>query len=86
MLRSAVTDAENHVTMTRYDPDGQVWKGIDAKDNDSADSLRSATRPGDRELLPDECDVTGMRLKMEEAADPRGSLLPYVRPECPVTR
>ena len=30
-----VTDAENHVTTTRYCPDGKVWKVIDAKGNDA---------------------------------------------------
>jgi hypothetical protein len=30
-----VTDAENHVTTTRYYPDGKVWKVIDAKGNNS---------------------------------------------------
>ena len=27
LLRSVVTDAENHVTTTPYYPDGKVWKG-----------------------------------------------------------
>jgi len=30
-----VTDAEGHVTSTRYWPDGKVWKVIDAKGNNS---------------------------------------------------
>ena len=30
-----MTDAENHVTTTRYYPDGKVWKVIDAKGNNS---------------------------------------------------
>jgi len=30
-----VTDAEGHVTTTRYYPDGKVWKVIDAKGNNS---------------------------------------------------
>jgi len=33
--RSVVTDAEGHVTTTRYWPDGKVWKVIDAKGNNA---------------------------------------------------